>query len=82
MKNDLFAWAVSEIEAEYARLGHPIGWRFLMTPARTLRTGVPTALITLNPGGRREPADHPTASCDGGRPRWASVAVAPKLFVG
>jgi hypothetical protein len=39
------------IQAEYDRLGHQLGWRFMMGPARTLTTAS-VAVITLNPGGR------------------------------
>ena len=36
----MFEWAVGEIEAAYARLGHQLGWRFLMSPRRTFARGV------------------------------------------
>ena len=73
---DLFDWAVAEIEAEYERLGHRIGWRFLMSPRRTLRRGASTVLLTLNPGGKVDPVGHPKASHENGsayvHERWPS----------
>lgn len=42
----------SDIDAEYQRLGYSIGWRFLMSPERTLQSAT-IALVTLNPGGDR-----------------------------
>ena len=38
------------IEAEYKRLGHHLGWRFLSCPERNIENAT-VALITLNPGG-------------------------------
>jgi hypothetical protein len=51
------------IEAEYRRLGHRLGWRFLYGPERTLQTAE-VAVISLNPGGSAyEP---PSWSCEDG----------------
>jgi hypothetical protein len=61
---------VAEIEAAYARLGHTLGWRFLMGPAATLSPASRVALITLNPGGSSRPADHAEASCEYGSAYW------------
>jgi hypothetical protein len=38
------------IDAEYRRLGHNLGWRFLTCPAKNIASAK-IALITLNPGG-------------------------------
>jgi len=40
------------IEAEHDRLGYSAGWRFIMTPERTL-ANAEVAIIGLNPGGNR-----------------------------
>jgi hypothetical protein len=39
-----------DIEAEYNRLGHVLGWSFLTCPARNIEAAT-VALITVNPGG-------------------------------
>jgi len=62
----VFEQSVAAIDAAYQRLGHRLGWRFLTTPRATLSPGVRIGLITLNPGGDHEPADHPRASCERG----------------
>jgi hypothetical protein len=41
----------AEIAAAYGRLGHTMGWRFLMGPARTLGPHTRLAFVALNPGG-------------------------------
>lgn len=66
----LFDSCVASIESEYARLGHRLGWRFLGVPKAVLRKPVKIALISLNPGGDYEPAEHPRASCEVGN--WYS----------
>jgi hypothetical protein len=38
------------IEAEYQRLGHTLGWRFLTCSERNIDTAS-VALVTINPGG-------------------------------
>jgi hypothetical protein len=38
------------IEAEYRRLAHTLGWRFLKCPQRNIRTAS-VALVSINPGG-------------------------------
>jgi hypothetical protein len=40
----------SAIDAEYQRLGHRLGWRFLTCPEHNIKTAT-VALITINPGG-------------------------------
>lgn len=62
----LFASSVARIEHAYAHLGHRIGWRFLTSPRRTLAPTTRIALVTLNPGGDHEPAEHPRASSEAG----------------
>lgn len=56
----------AEIEAEYGRLGHKIGWRFLSGPKANLNRTTQVAFITLNPGGRNDPPDHPHESQERG----------------
>ncbi len=63
---ELFDTLISEIEAEYSRLGHTLGWRFLNVSRRVLEQPVRIALITINPAGTCIPADHPAASCEYG----------------
>jgi putative restriction endonuclease len=63
---DLFTEAVSEIEGAYARLGHRLGWRFLLTPMETFTPEVPTLLLSFHPGGSVEPPDQPRASSEAG----------------
>jgi hypothetical protein len=49
------SFSESEIQAEYERLGHSLGWRLLTCPARNIESSS-VALITSNPGGSiREP---------------------------
>lgn len=62
----LFDTCIAEIESAYDRLGHHLGWRFLGVPKAVLRNPVQIALISLNPGGDYEPAEHPRASCEVG----------------
>ncbi|MGE3594154.1 MAG: hypothetical protein AB7N70_01295 [Dehalococcoidia bacterium] len=57
---------IRDVEAAYKRLGHTMGWRFLTSPRATLSPKTRIALITLNPGGDREPPEHPRASSDAG----------------
>jgi hypothetical protein len=52
---------LAAIEAEYRRLGHTIGWRFLTSPEKNIATA-DVALVTQNPGGD---VDDPNA------PRWS-----------
>lgn len=57
MNNDKFFEEKSkEIDAEYKRLGHDMGWTFLMSPKKTLSPETEIAIISLNPGGN-EPGD-------------------------
>ena len=53
------------IEAEYHRLGHRIGWRFLTSPERTLDTAT-VALVTANPSGRVDDTTNPRWSVETG----------------
>lgn len=74
-----FHYCVSEIDQEYKRLGHQLGWRFLGVPKRVLRSPTRIAFISLNPGGNFEPPQHPRASCEAGNwytmESWANYAV-------
>jgi len=63
---DSFAKAVADIESAYRSLGHTLGWRFLTGPKATLSSGVDIGFITLNPGGKGIPPDHPTGSSEAG----------------
>ena len=62
----LFDTLVAEIKAEYARLEHTLGWRFLNVSSNVMNGTKRVALITLNPGGDHIPEDHPDASCENG----------------
>jgi hypothetical protein len=64
--NELFDKAVAAISQAYQRLGHSMGWRFLMGPKATLSSAMEIALITLNPGGNGNPLGHPSASREEG----------------
>lgn len=46
-----FQRLVSTIESAYDDLGHTLGWRFLYTPRKTLRSRTRLALVGANPGG-------------------------------
>src|SRR6059058_1365768 len=63
---DLFLDSVAEIRAAYARLGHRRGWRFLVTPRRTLTSDAKVAFLTQNPGGKESDPTHGEASCEAG----------------
>ena len=43
-------FSAADIESEYRRLGHKLGWRFLTCPEGNIDTAS-VALITINPGG-------------------------------
>jgi hypothetical protein len=66
VRTDLYADSVATIEAEYDRLGHALGWRFLTTPRRTLSSRSQVAFLTLNPGGKGVNPTHGVGSCEGG----------------
>jgi hypothetical protein len=57
---------VASIRAEYLRLKHTLGWRFLAVSKDVMCGHVDIALITLNPGGRVIVPDHSEASCESG----------------
>ena len=61
---------VKSIEVAYARLGHQIGWRFLVGPRRTFTATTRFAFITLNPGGTHEDPAHPRSSSENGSAYW------------
>lgn len=58
----LFNNFCSDIDAAYKRLDHQIGWRFLSGPKANLNRATQVAFITLNPGGKEDPPDHPHES--------------------
>jgi hypothetical protein len=61
-----FDWAVGEIEAAYQRLGHRLGWRFLLSSRRTFRAGASTMLLSHHPGGTSAPPNQGRESCENG----------------
>ena len=77
---------VESIEAAYARLGHQLGWRFLVGPRRTFTADTRFAFITLNPGGKHENLAHPRSSSENGSAYWIEswkgypVGTAPLQF--
>jgi hypothetical protein len=64
--NSPFKGSIASIEMAYSQLGHTLGWRFLTGPKSTLSSDVDIGFITLNPGGKSIPADHPTGSSEAG----------------
>ena len=60
---------VERIAIADEKLGHSLGWRFLMDRQRTYTHETPYAFITMNPGGH---ADDPgkRASCEAGNAYW------------
>lgn len=62
----LFEQCCTDIQAEYQRLGHSIGWRFLSGPKANLAGPSDLAFISLNPGGRDDPPWHPHGSQEKG----------------
>ncbi len=77
---------VESIEAAYARLGHQLGWRFLVGPRRTFTADTQFAFITLNPGGKHENLAYPRSSSENGSAYWIEswkgypVGTAPLQF--
>jgi hypothetical protein len=65
-KMPLFDKCCADIDEEYVRLGHTIGWRFLSGPKDTLKPFAEVAFITLNPGGTFDPPGHPRESQEAG----------------
>ena len=66
MDQTAFDSLCADIETAYTKLGHTLGWRFLMGPQATLSDKTKLALITLNPGGDVEPPNHPRTSVETG----------------
>ncbi len=62
----LFDQTVAEVEAAYTRLGHRMGWRFLLTPRSTFIHGARVLLLSFHPGGDREYPEQSRASSDAG----------------
>lgn len=61
-----FEQAVQSIRREYEALGHDLGWRFLCVSKQVLALNPKIVFLTLNPGGRIVPLDHPAESCETG----------------
>ena len=59
-----FESLVADIQHEYSRLGHSMGWRFLTSPKATL-DNPKVVLVTLNPAGNRID-EHPAESQEQG----------------
>ncbi len=55
-----------QIDKEYDRLGHTLGWRFLTCPGAALSAKTEVVFVTLNPGGNVDRPDHPRLSCEDG----------------
>ncbi len=53
------------IRKAYEESGNVLGWRFLSSPAGTLDSAE-VALIDQNPGGDRQPDDHPEFAMEKG----------------
>ncbi len=66
MSDPTFSAAVESIQHEYATLGHSLGWRFLCVSKQVLLRNPKIVFLTLNPGGRSIPVDHPSESCESG----------------
>ena len=66
MSDPTFSAAVESIQREYAALGHSLGWRFLCVAKQVLLGDPKIVFLTLNPGGRSIPEDHPSESCESG----------------
>ncbi len=65
-KSDLFTECIRNIDAAYKELRHTLDWRFLSVSKTVLDKPVKIALITMNPGGKDAPPDHPRESCENG----------------
>ena len=66
MSDPTFSAAVESIQREYTALGHSLGWRFLCVSKQVLLRDPKIVFLTLNPGGRSIPVDHPSGSCESG----------------
>jgi hypothetical protein len=64
--SDLFQSSVSKIDSFYKERQYQLGWRFLNCSKSVLSANPEIAFITLNPGGKEIPNDHPWASCENG----------------
>src|SRR5581483_2792099 len=68
-----FIFSADTIEAEYRRLGHTTGWRFMLCPEARLDDAV-VALSTTNPAGD---LDDPNVT---ERMRWSVEASSPHVI--
>jgi len=59
-----FDQAINQIKTQYERLGHQLGYRFLLSSKDTFNSDV--IFLNLNPGGDRIYPGQPTASCENG----------------
>lgn len=64
----------TQISALASELGHRMGWRFLNGSPKTLKQHSGIALITLNPGGSIEDADHGTIAMEEGKHSYIDEA--------
>lgn len=63
---ELFSAWCTRIDLAYKNLGHTLGWRFLTCPRANLCSSTKVALLSPNPGGRRDRSDHGRESCETG----------------
>lgn len=59
-----FDQAIKQIKTEYERLGHHLGYRFLLSSKDTFNSDV--IFLNLNPGGDRIYTNQPEDSCENG----------------
>ena len=64
--SQLFQESVLSIEGFYKSHNYQLGWRFLNCSKSVLCNDPKIAFITLNPGGKSIPEDHPWPSCEAG----------------
>jgi hypothetical protein len=62
----LFNESCERIDRAYHRLGHRLGYRFLLGSRDNLGPETEILFLGLNPGGRSIPPDHPADSCEDG----------------
>ncbi len=64
--SELFQQSISSIEEFYKDHDYRLGWRFLNCSKSVLANDPKVVFITLNPGGKCIPENHPWASCENG----------------
>ena len=70
----LFKECCDFIDAEYKRLGHTLGYRFLTCPQNLLNPDMKLLYLSQSPAGGTDIKEHPKTSCEYGSPffveRW------------